>query len=114
MILAVLTGLDDAIVSVAAVLAGLGAIIALLARLYRLVQRIETAIGVDEAGHTLGQRLTAVEDALMPPGRDPLATRVDHLEGEVVRLTRGVDRIGVKLDLIERVVIKASPESDGS
>lgn len=104
MVLAVLTGWDDAIVSVAAVIAGLTAIIALLARVYRIIQRVETAIGVDDQGRTLGDRLTAVEDALMPPGRDPLATRVDHLEGEVGRLTRGVDRMGAKLDVIERVI----------
>ena len=81
---------SEAIIAVGAIMIALTAIGATLLRLFRLAQRIDAAIGVDESGRTLSQRLGAVEQAVLPDGRTSLPARVDQIESDVQALSAEV------------------------
>lgn len=48
-------------------------------RIYRIVRRIDAALGVDKYGRTVAERLERVEYQLFPNGGASLADRVTHI-----------------------------------
>jgi hypothetical protein len=70
----------DVILTIAAVITALGIIIGAVLATYRLARRIGDAIGVDNAGRTLSERLERVEHQLWPNGGSSLADRVNSIE----------------------------------
>ena len=102
-----MSGWDDALLATAAILGALTAIAGILIRLFRVASRIDAAIGVDESGRTVSQRLAGVEDAVLPQGRESLPVRVDHIE------TR-VEAMAVEVSLIRDVIVKRTQQEDSS
>lgn len=100
-----MTGWDDALLATAAILGALGAIATVLLRLFRVASRIDAAIGVDESGRTVSQRLAGVEDAVLPQGRESLPVRVDHIEAQV-------QRMAVEVSVIRDVVVKRTSQKE--
>lgn len=106
-----MTPWDDALMAAAAVTGALTVLSAATAKLYRLVQRIDGAIGVDAEGHTLADnvraattalsgldaRVASLETALNPPDDAPLTKRVDALESNLAELQGHVDIVGTQV-----------------
>jgi NADH:ubiquinone oxidoreductase subunit B-like Fe-S oxidoreductase len=65
-----------------AVAAGVVAVVGGLYSIYRVVRRVEEAIGVDEHGRTLVDRMERVEHQLWPNGGGSLADKVSRVEKE--------------------------------
>lgn len=107
-----MTPWDDALVLTGAIAGGITVTAALMTRVYKVLRRIDDAIGVDENGRSLSQRLHLLESAITPVGRDPLPARVDQIEADVQRTQRAVERIGDKLDTIESFVLQAPPHGN--
>lgn len=49
-------------------------------RLYRIAKRVEDAVGVDDSGRTLSERMAKVEHQLWPNGGDSLADQVEQID----------------------------------
>jgi hypothetical protein len=70
----------SAITTVAAVIGALVVIIGGIISVYKIAKRVEDAIGVDENGRTVSDRLSRVEHQLWPNGGDSLADQVKDLD----------------------------------
>ena len=101
-----MTGFDDALLAVGAIFAALIVIFGGLLRLFRIAQRIDSAIGVDEKGRTISQRLTSVENAVMPDGQTSLPSRVDQIEKDLVKVDTKVDALATEVHVIHKLVVK--------
>jgi hypothetical protein len=73
---------QDAILSIAGILTGLGVIFATLITIYKIARRLDSAIGIDREGRTIADRLDRVEHQLWENGGNSLADRVNHLREE--------------------------------
>jgi hypothetical protein len=93
-----MTQYDDAVFAAAAILTALTVILGALVKLYNVAKRIDGAIGVDDSGRTISQRLTSVEDAVLPSGKQTLPARVDQIELEVRRMA-------LEVGIIREVVV---------
>lgn len=85
---------QELIMTIAAVITALGIIIGAVVATYRLAKRIGDAIGVDDKGRTLSDRLDRVEHQLWPNGGSSLADQVKQIHVDSVANT-------AKLDLIQ-------------
>lgn len=56
------------------------AILAFVYSIYKIAKRVEDAIGVDEDGRTLSERMDKVEYQLWPNGGKSLADRVNSID----------------------------------
>lgn len=70
----------SAVTTVAALVAGIAVIIGGIIAVYKIAKRVEGAIGVDENGRTVSERLSKVEHQLWPNGGDSLADQVKDLD----------------------------------
>lgn len=74
------------IIMAGAVIGAIGIIVTFFYRGYKVIKRIDDALGVDEQGRTVSQRLTAVEGQLtMPDGRS-ITEKINAIEREQVSL----------------------------
>lgn len=92
---------QEAVFTIAALITALGIIVGAVVATYRLVNRIGAAIGVDDKGRTLSDRLDRVEHQLWPNGGSSLADRVEQIHVESVANT-------AKLDLIQGLLTASS------
>lgn len=79
--------LGDEVVATAAILSALVAVTILGNKVYQMIKRIDGAIGVDDKGRTLSQRLEAVEHQLWPNGGSSLndkVTRIAHRQKKLI------------------------------
>ena len=81
------------IVSVAAILGGLGTIFATVYFVYKIARRIDDAIGVDAQGRTLSDRLGRVEHQLWPNGGSSLADQVHKIDASMTKTSAEVEII---------------------
>lgn len=95
----------EIILTAAAVITALGVIIGSVVATYRLARRIGEAIGVDEKGRTLSDRLDRVEHQLWPNGGSSLADQVKQIHDESVASS-------AKLGLIESLLTAQVPVVD--
>jgi hypothetical protein len=70
----------DIIITVAAIVAGIGTLVAALVSVYRIARRVDDAIGKDAQGRTISDRLERVEHQLWENGGSSLADRVNRIE----------------------------------
>lgn len=96
-----MSGWDEVVQVNGAILGTLSLVLGALLKLYGVAKRIDATIGVDDTGRTLSQRLTAMEDAVLPHGRESLPARVDHIEGRV-------ERMAVEVSMIRDVVVTSA------
>lgn len=76
----------ESIMTAGAVVGAIGIIITFCYKGYKVIKRIDDALGVDEQGRTVSQRLTAVEGQLtMPDGRS-ITEKINAIEREQVSL----------------------------
>lgn len=78
--------LHEGIVMAAAIVGGLSVIIGGVWAVYRVVRRVEDAIGKDRNGRTLAERMDRVEHQLWPNGGSSLADKVGDVERETIAI----------------------------
>lgn len=72
---------DSQVLSQVVMLVGsVTAILAFVYSIYKIAKRVEDAIGVDEDGRTLSERMDKVEYQLWPNGGKSLADRVNSID----------------------------------
>lgn len=81
------------ILSVAAVVGGLGTISAAIFFIYKIARRIDDAIGIDDQGRTLSDRLGRVEHQLWPNGGSSLADQVHKIDQSMTKTSAEVEII---------------------
>lgn len=72
--------LSDPIMSLAAIVGGIAVIFGGLVSIYRIARRVDDAIGKDEDGKTLSERMSKVEYQLWENGGESMADRVKRTE----------------------------------
>lgn len=77
--------------TVAAAITASGVIFGALYAIYKIAKRIDQAIGVDQSGRTLSDRMARVEHQLWENGGSSLADRVNNIQENTVKLTAEVD-----------------------
>lgn len=83
----------EALISVAGIISSLIVVFGAVYALYKLAKRIDAAIGVDEKGRTISDRLDKVEHQLWENGGSSLADRVNNIEKHVVKVSTEIDFI---------------------
>lgn len=83
----------DLLFSVAATITACGVIVGGIIATYRVAQKIEKSIGLDENGKTVSERLARVEHQLWENGGSSLADRVNTIETHTVRTTAELEII---------------------
>lgn len=83
----------DLIMTIATVLGSLAVIFGFVYSLYKLAKRIDAAIGTDDKGRTISDRLDKVEHQLWENGGSSLADRVNNIEKHVVKVSTEIDFI---------------------
>lgn len=90
--------LGDEVVATAAILSALVAVTILGNKVYQMIKRIDDAIGVDDKGRTLSQRLEAVEHQLWPNGGSSLNDKVTHIYRHQSALIRQIEtELGIQV-----------------
>lgn len=72
----------DAVIMVGAVVAALTGIGIFSVRIYKILKRIDTVLGVDRQGRTISERLDRVEHQLFPNGGSSLTDKINRIEHE--------------------------------
>ncbi len=84
---------NELIMAVAATITALGVLIGAVIAVYRIAKRIDSALGVDEHGRTLSDRMDRVEHQLWENGGSSLADRVNNIEKHVVKVSTEIEFI---------------------
>ena len=84
---------------IAACIGGVSAVFGVLYSLYRLAQRIESAIGIDARGRTISERMDKVEYQLWENGGESLADRVNEIG-------RNSSETAVEVRIIKQVMLQ--------
>lgn len=64
----------------AAVVTAVGVLVAAVIRSYKVMHRIDQALGVDKKGRTISERLSAIEHQVWPNSGQSMFDRVKELE----------------------------------
>jgi len=91
----------SSVTTIAALVGGIAVIIGGIIAVYKIAKRVEGAIGVDEHGRTVSERLSKVEHQLWPNGGDSLADQVNDLD-KCARETS--TQVGLIRDLLVGIV----------
>lgn len=83
----------DLIITLASVLTALGVIVAALYASYKIAKKIDAAIGTDDSGRTISDRLDKVEHQLWENGGSSLADRVNNIEHHIIKVSTEIDFI---------------------
>lgn len=95
--------LHEPVLVVAAIVVALGVIIGAIVKVYRVAHRIDAALGVDEKGRTVSERLTRVEHQLWPNGGSSLPDKLARVEAGQISQTAEIRIIRDLLtSLVER------------
>ncbi len=81
------------IFSISALITALGVIIGGMVAVYRVSKRVADAIGLDEKGRTISERMERVEHQLWENGGSSLADRVNTIESHVIKMSAEVELI---------------------
>lgn len=83
----------EAVLAIAATISAFGILIAAVLAIYKVAKRIDSALGVDEHGRTLSDRMERVEHQLWENGGSSLADRVNNIEKHVVKVSTEIEFI---------------------
>lgn len=72
----------DGVIMAGAVVAALTAISIFALKVYRILKRIDSVLGVDRQGRTISDRLDRVEHQLFPNGGSSLTDKINRIEQE--------------------------------
>jgi hypothetical protein len=84
---------NEILFSIAAIITALGVIIGGVIAIYRVAKRVADAIGLDENGRTISERMNKVEHQLWENGGTSLADRVNTIESHVIKISAEVELI---------------------
>lgn len=84
---------QDLILYASALVGALGVLFGAIYSIYRIAKRIGDALGVDEKGRTISERLDRVEHQLWENGGSSLADRVNNIEMHVVKVSTEIELI---------------------
>lgn len=84
---------NELLMAVAATITSFGVLIGATVAIYRVARRIGDALGVDEKGRTISDRLERVEHQLWENGGSSLADRVNNIEKHVVKVSTEIEFI---------------------
>jgi hypothetical protein len=84
---------NEMLFSIAAIITALGVIIGGVIAIYRVAKRVADAIGLDENGRTISERMNKVEHQLWENGGSSLADRVNTIESHVIKMSAEVELI---------------------
>lgn len=84
---------NEMLFSIAAIITALGVIIGGVLAIYRVATRLSDAIGLDENGRTISERIDRVEHQLWENGGSSLADRVNTIEMHVIKISAEVELI---------------------
>jgi hypothetical protein len=79
--------------AVAATITSFGVLIGAIVAVYRIAKRIDGALGVDQKGRTMSDRMERVEHQLWENGGSSLADRVNNIEKHVVKVSTEIEFI---------------------
>lgn len=74
--------LAEPVIMVGAVVAALTAIGLFVVKIYKILKRIDSVLGVDRQGRTISDRLERVEHQLFPNGGSSLTDKINRIEKE--------------------------------
>jgi hypothetical protein len=83
----------DIIITIAGVFSSLAVIIAAVLASYKLAKKIDAAIGTDERGRSVSDRLDRVEHQLWENGGSSLADRVNNIEHYIIKVSTEIEFI---------------------
>lgn len=84
---------QDLILYASALVGALGVLFGAIYSIYRIAKRIGDALGVDEKGRTISERLDRVEHQLWENGGSSLADRVNNIEMHVLKVSTEIEII---------------------
>lgn len=84
---------SELLMAVAAAITSFGVLIGGVVAVYRIAKRIDQALGVDQHGRTLSDRMERVEHQLWENGGSSLADRVNNIEKHVVKVSTEIEFI---------------------
>ena len=94
--------IDEWLIALAAVLVAVGVVVKFASVMYDAMKRIEAAIGVDENGRTLADRLDRVEHQLFPNGGSSLTDKINRIAFEQQELKHELDMVKARVDELPR------------
>lgn len=84
---------NELFMAIAATITSFGILIGAVIAVYRIAKRIDGALGVDEHGRTISDRMERVEHQLWENGGSSLADRVNNIEKHVVKVSTEIEFI---------------------
>ena len=81
-----MSGIQEGLIMAAALVGALSVIFGGVWAVYRVARRVEDAIGKDEKGRTLAERMGRVEHQLWPNGGSSLADKIQQVERETISI----------------------------
>lgn len=93
---------DEWVLALAAFLIAIGVVVKFGSVMYHAMKRIEAAIGVDENGRTLADRLDRVEHQLFPNGGSSLTDKINRIAFEQQELKHELDMVKARVDELPR------------
>lgn len=84
---------NELFMAIAASITAFGVLIGAVVAIYRIAKRIDSALGVDEHGRTISDRMERVEHQLWENGGSSLADRVNNIEKHVVKVSTEIEFI---------------------
>jgi hypothetical protein len=84
---------NELIMAVAATITSFGVLIGAVVAVYRIAKRIDGALGIDQKGRTMSDRMERVEHQLWENGGSSLADRVNNIEKHVVKVSTEIEFI---------------------
>ena len=84
---------NEVLLAIAATIAAFTVLTGGVISVYRIAKRIDGALGLDEHGRTVADRLERVEHQLWENGGSSLADRVNNIEKHVVKVSTEIEFI---------------------
>lgn len=84
---------SEILMAVAGSVTAFGILIGAIIAIYRIAKRIDGALGLDQQGRTVSDRLERVENQLWENGGSSLADRVNNIEKHVVKVSTEIEFI---------------------
>lgn len=84
---------SELLLAISATITAFGVLIGSLTAIYRIAKRIDGAVGLDNEGRTVSERLERVEYQLWENGGSSLADRVNNIEKHIVKVSTEIEFI---------------------
>ena len=93
------------VASVATTITAFGVIFGGIFIVYRMMRRVEGAIGIDKQGRSIADRMGRVEHQLWPNGGESLADKVNDMGDQMQELDACSRETSAKVELIREMLV---------